>query len=112
MTLKIYLSLLVVAIVFMPAASAQIQPIVWSESIHKTEKPVTEIFNLSNHMILKSDRTISINLDDKFPIAAIDLRPDRNQSSNINKKDFLFSIRLSDNLAEIINIPFGENKFN
>ncbi len=112
MTLRICFFLLTFAVALVPAASAQIQPIVWSESIQKTEKPVTEIFNLSNYMILKSDRTLSINLDDKLPITGIDLRPDPNDTIHMNKKDFLFTIRLSDDLAQIINIPFGETKFN
>ena len=108
---KISILLTVLLIVIMPAASAQIEPIIWSESIRKTEKPVTEIFSISDLLIVNSDRSLSINLNDKFPIAAIDIRQDRNDSPFVTKKQFLFSIQLSDPLAKIINIPFGETKF-
>jgi hypothetical protein len=103
--------LLVLLVTLAPTVSAQLKPIIWSESIKKTEKPVTEIFSISDHVILKSDRSLAINLTDRLPIAAIDIRQDKNDSPYVTKKDFLFTIRLSDNLAKIINIPFGETKF-
>lgn len=112
MLLKVTLVLLALTMAAVPTVSAKIQPIIWSESIHKTEKPVTEIINISDYMIIKSDRSLSINLSDKLPITAIELRQDRYPSEHLNKKTFLFNIRLSDSLTKIIDIPFGENKFN
>ena len=112
MKLKIGLCLLAFVVSLVPTASAQIQPIIWSESIRKTEKPVTTLLNLSDYMVVKSDRTLSINLGDKMPITAIDFRPDRNQTLHMNKQDFLFNIHLSNSLDKILNIPFGETKFN
>lgn len=111
MLLKIYLVLLAFLLTVMPTALANYQPIIWSDSIKKNEKPVTEIINLSDHMILKSDRTLSINLNDKLPITSIELRPDLNPSQHMSKKAFLFNIRLSDNVSKVIDIPFGETKF-
>ncbi|MCM0758642.1 hypothetical protein M7775_08680 [Sporomusa sphaeroides DSM 2875] len=109
---KIGLCLLAFVVSLIPTVSAQIQPIIWSESIRKTEKPVTTLLNLSDYMVIKSDRTLSINLGDGLPITAIDFRPDNNQTVHMNKQDFLFNIHLSDSLDKILNIPFGETKFN
>ena len=108
---KISILIAVLLVTLTPAASAQIKPIIWSESIHKTEKPVTELFSISDHLIVNSDRSLSINLSDKFPITSIDIRQDRNDSPNVPKKQFLFSIQLSDPLAKIIDLPLGETKF-
>ncbi|SMD09313.1 hypothetical protein [Sporomusa malonica] len=92
--------------------SAEIAPIIWSESLQNTPKPTTELVNLDNYMILKSDHSLSINLNDRSPIKAIDLRLDNNQTIHLNKQDFLFNIQLSDKITKIIDIPFGEHKFN
>lgn len=92
--------------------SAEIAPIIWSESLQNTPKPTTELVNLDNYMILKSDRSLSINLNDRSLIKAIDLRLDNNETIHLNKQDFLFNIQLSDKITKIIDIPFGEHKFN
>lgn len=106
---KIAVCLLALLVPFVPTASAALQPIIWSESIKKTEKPVTTLLTLSDYMVIKSDRTLSIHLGDKLPITAIDFRPDTNQTIHIPKQDFLFHIHLSDNLDKYI--PFGVTKF-
>lgn len=107
-------SLLTAALIVLLAqsVSAEIKPIVWSESIHNTPKPPTELVNLDNYMILKSDRTLSLNLTDNFPIKTIQLRPDDTRDSHMNKKAFLFNIELSSKAKQVVDIPFGEHKFN
>ncbi|HWR43550.1 hypothetical protein [Sporomusa sp.] len=107
-------SLLCFALILLLAqtVSAEIAPIIWSESIRNTPKPTKELINLDNHMILKSDRSLSINLSDHSPIKSIDLRLDDNDYLHLNKKDFLFNIQFSDKIARVIDIPFGEHKFN
>ena len=111
MLFKAYIVLVAFILATLPTASAKYQPIIWSDSIKKPDKPVTEIINLSDYMILKSDRSLSINLSDKLPITSIELRPDLNPSEHMSKKTFLFNIRLSDDVAKVIDIPFGETKF-
>ncbi|MDF2571239.1 MAG: hypothetical protein K0R55_2843 [Sporomusa sp.] len=91
--------------------SAEIAPIIWSDSLQNTPKPTTELLNLDNYMILKSDRSLSINLSDHSPIKAIDLRFDDNRTIHLNKQDFLFTIQLSDKITKIIDIPFGKHTF-
>lgn len=108
---KIVVCLLALVILLVPIASAEIQPIIWSESIKKTEKPLTTLLTLSDYMAVKSDRTLSISLGANLPITAIDFRPDSNQNLHMHKQDFLFHIHLSDSLDKILNIPFGVTKF-
>ena len=111
MNFKTVLLLLACVFLFVPVASAEIQPIVWSETLRIEKKPTTELLNISGYMVVKSDRTVSINLSERFPVTAIDLKPDINrQDSYINKKDFLFTLRLSDTLPKYMQIPFGEHK--
>jgi hypothetical protein len=95
------------------SAAAEIPPILWSESIRTTPpKPTRELINLDNYMILRSDRSLSINLSEHSPLKSIDLRLDDNDYLHLNKQDFLFTIQLSDKITKIIDIPFGEHKFN
>lgn len=91
--------------------SAEIQPISWSESIHNTQKPPSELVNVDNHIIVKSDRSVLFDLTDRSPIKTIVLRPDNSpRDSHFEKKSFLFTIELSDNAKKVIDIPFGEHK--
>lgn len=92
--------------------SAEIQPIIWSESIHNTKKPPTELLNIDDHLIIKSDRTLALDLTENLPIKTIVLRPDNRGTAYLEKKMFLFSIELSDNAKKVIDLPLGEHKFN
>lgn len=95
------------------SAAAEIAPIIWSESIRTPPpKPIRELINLDNYMILKSDRTLAINLSEHSPLKSIELRPDDNDNLHLQKQDFLFTIQLSDKITRIIDIPFGKHKFN
>ncbi len=94
-------------------AAAEISPIIWSESIRTAPpKPIKEWINLDNYMILKSDRSLSINLSEHSPLKSIEFRLDNNDYLHLNKQDFLFNIQLSEKITRIIDIPFGEHKFN
>lgn len=109
--MKISLVLFVFLLTLLQPASAQIAPIIWSESIHTKTKPPTEWLNIDHYMIIKSDRTLSLDLTDHSPIKTIILRPDTEHSAYFKKKSFLFSIELSDKTKKFIDIPFGEHKF-
>jgi hypothetical protein len=63
-------------------------------------------------MILRSDRSLSINLSEHSPLKSIDLRLDDNDYLHLKNQDFLFTIQFSDKITKIIDIPFGEHKFN
>ena len=111
--MKLSLVCLALMLLLTQPVSAEIAPIIWSESLQNTQKPTTELVNLDNYMILKSDRTLSLNITGpRSPIKSIELRPDTNETLHLNKQDFLFTIELSDKLTKIIDIPFGEHKFN
>lgn len=91
--------------------SAEIQSISWSESIHNTQKPPSELVNVDNYIIVKSDRSVSLDLTENSPIKTIIFRPDNSpQDSHFEKKSFLFTFELSNNAKKIIGIPFGEHK--
>ncbi len=107
---QLFLFILLLALTT-PPASAEIAPIIWSESIHNTQKSPIELVNIDNHMIIKSDRTLSLNLTEHSPIKTIILRPDSTpRDSHFEKKSFLFTIELSDSAKKVVNIPFGEHK--
>jgi len=110
MKVSLLLCVLLLPVLFQPA-SAEIAPIIWSESIHNTPKPTTELLNLDNYLIVKSDRTLSLDLTDHFPIKTIILRPDNNHSAYFDKKAFLFTLELSDKTKKVVDIPLGEHKF-
>lgn len=110
--MKITLVLFVFLLTLLQPVSAEIAPILWSESIHTKPKPTTEWLNVDHYMIIKSDRTLSLDLTDHSPIKTIILRPDTNHSAYFEKKSFLFTIELSDKAKKFIDIPFGEHKFN
>lgn len=110
--MKIGILLLSFILLLAQPISAKIAPIIWSESIHTTKKLPTEIINLDNYLIIKSDRSISLDLTEHSPIKTIVLRPDNTNSSYFDKKTFLFSIELSEKAKKIVNIPFGQHSFN
>ena len=110
--MKIRFLLMILLLALIQPVSAEIAPIIWSESIHNTQKPPTELVNIDNYMIIKSDRTLSLDLTEHSPIKTIVLRPDNNRSPYFDKKAFLFTIELSDNAKKVVDIPFGEHKFN
>jgi|GEM_PF-2271411 len=92
--------------------SAEIAPIIWSESIQNTPEAITELINIDNYIILKSDRSLAINLPDNVLIKTIDLRRDDYQYTHMTKKAFLFNIKLSDKISNFVDIPLGTHKFN
>jgi hypothetical protein len=111
--MKLKLTLFVLLLAFAQPASAEIEPIIWSESIHNTQKPPSTLVNIDNHIVIKSDRSISLDLTEHSPIKTIVLRPDNtSKDSHFEKKSFLFTIELSDSAKKVIDIPFGEHKFN
>lgn len=109
--MKKQLFLFILLLALTPPASAEIAPIIWSESIHNTQKPPTELVNIDNHMIIKSDRSLLLDLTENSPIKTIILRPDSTpRDSHFEKKSFLFTIELSDSAKKVVDIPFGEHK--
>jgi hypothetical protein len=112
LTVKITLILCLLLLALAQSVSAEIEPIIWSESIHNTTKPPTELVNVDDHIIIKSDRTLSLDLTEDLPIKTIVLRPDNRNTTHLEKKMFLFSIELSDRAKKVIDLPLGEHKFN
>ena len=110
MKIPLILCLLLLALAL--PVSAEIKPIIWSESIHNTTKPPTELVNLDDHIIIKSDRTLSLDLTEDLPIKTIVIQPDNRDITYLEKKTFLFTIELSDRARKVIDLPLGEHKFN
>lgn len=109
--MKVRLLLFVFLLTLIQPVAAKIAPIIWSESIHNTPKPATELLNIDNYLIIKSDRTLSLDLTEHSPIKTITLRPDNYRSAYFDKKAFLFTIELSEHAKKIVDIPFGEHTF-
>ncbi|MBP2636825.1 MAG: hypothetical protein H6Q72_2732 [Firmicutes bacterium] len=110
--MKINIILCLLLLTLVQPVSAEIKPIIWSESIHNTTKPPVELVNVDDHIIIKSDRTLSLDLTENLPIKTIILRPDNRGTTYLEKKMFLFSIELSDSTKKVIDLPIGEHKFN